>query len=164
MQKVTSNVIYKVFVYGTLKSGQPNNNLLSDPRNGKGTFIGSGKTVTKYPLIIGTRYNIPFLLYKPGTGHNVFGEIYEVDQAMLEKLDELEDHPNWYIREIDDIQILNSDLSDSSAQSTMKCWVYFLKTFRPDLLELPTFPCYDSGGDHGLRYCESNNEATPDDL
>ena len=35
---------------------------------------------------------------KPGTGHNIRGEIYEVDLQMLGKLDELEDHPNYYER------------------------------------------------------------------
>ena len=44
------------------------------------------------------RYNIPYLMDKPGTGHNIRGEIYEVDLQMLGKLDELEDHPNYYER------------------------------------------------------------------
>ncbi|XP_071452257.1 putative gamma-glutamylcyclotransferase CG2811 isoform X2 [Hetaerina americana] len=153
-----------VFVYGTLKSGEPNHDWISDVRNGKGTFRGNGTTITKYPLIIGTRYNIPFLLYKPGYGHNVLGEIYEVDQPMLEKLDELEDHPNFYQRRIDEIEVVNSDFHGETARSTFQCWVYFLKKFRADLLNLPMLQCYQSKGDHGLPYCESNNEATPDDL
>ena len=32
---------------------------------------------------------------KPGTGNKIMGEIYEVDDDMLEKLDELEDHPRF---------------------------------------------------------------------
>ena len=32
---------------------------------------------------------------KSGTGNKIMGEIYEVDGDMLEKLDELEDHPRF---------------------------------------------------------------------
>ena len=41
------------------------------------------------------RYNIPYLMDKSGTGNKIMGEIYEVDGDMLEKLDELEDHPRF---------------------------------------------------------------------
>ena len=30
----------------------------------------------RYPLVIASRYNIPFLLDKPGTGNQIRGEIY----------------------------------------------------------------------------------------
>lgn len=33
----------------------------------------------------------------------ISGEVYEVDDTMLSKLDILEDHPNYYVREIDNI-------------------------------------------------------------
>lgn len=33
------------------------------------------------------------------------GEIYQVDDNMLSKLDILEDHPSYYVRELDDIYI-----------------------------------------------------------
>ena len=56
-----------VFLYGTLKPGEPSHNLLLS--KGKCTFQGKGTTVEEYPLIVATRYNVPFLLYKPGTGN-----------------------------------------------------------------------------------------------
>lgn len=62
-------------------------------------FLARGKTVIKFPLVIGTRYNIPFLLNKPEVGHHIEGEIYEVDDAMFAKLDELEEYPKYYDRE-----------------------------------------------------------------
>lgn len=58
--------LHKVFVYGTLKRGEPNHNWFSKDSTGHYRLICEAKTVDKYPLIIGTEYNIPFLLYSPG--------------------------------------------------------------------------------------------------
>lgn len=59
----------KVFVYGTLKSGEPNHHWLTDLENGHASFVGAGKTIAKYPLVIASKYNIPFLLDVPGQGN-----------------------------------------------------------------------------------------------
>lgn len=64
---------HKVFVYGTLKRNEPNHHWLTDPNNGNGKFVNKGETKTKYPLIIATKYNIPFLLYSPGNGNYIKG-------------------------------------------------------------------------------------------
>jgi gamma-glutamylaminecyclotransferase len=61
--------LHKVFVYGTLKRGEPNHHWIADTSKGFSRFIGIGKTVKKYPLIIATKFNIPFLLDSPGQGH-----------------------------------------------------------------------------------------------
>jgi len=58
-----------VFVYGTLKQNQPNNYHLNDTKNGSAIFRSVAVTVNKYPLVISTKYNIPFLLQNEGTGH-----------------------------------------------------------------------------------------------
>lgn len=58
-----------IFVYGTLKSGEPNNYLLKDPKNGFAESIGKGETISRYPLIIASKFNIPFLLDKPDVGN-----------------------------------------------------------------------------------------------
>lgn len=58
-----------VFVYGTLKRNQPNNYHLNDSKNGCAIFKSPANTLQKYPLVISTKYNIPFLLLKEGTGH-----------------------------------------------------------------------------------------------
>ncbi|XP_045508477.1 putative gamma-glutamylcyclotransferase CG2811 isoform X3 [Colias croceus] len=153
---------HKVFVYGTLKRNEPNHHWLTNPEHGTGTFLTEGITKNKYPLIIATKYNIPFLLYSPGDGHHIKGEIYEVDDIMLSKLDILEDHPKWYVREIDDILVKKPGSND---EEIVKCWVYFLKNFRPELLKRQLFECYSSSGTHGLKYLESEeNEASLEDL
>lgn len=59
----------------------------------------------KFPLVIATRYNIPFLIKKAGTGNYVIGEIYEVDDRMLNSLDSLEDCQDIYTRELLDMNI-----------------------------------------------------------
>lgn len=89
----------RVFVYGTLKRGEPNHHWLTKKENGQSRFLGKGTTTVRFPLVVGTRYNIPFLLARPGQGKHIQGEIYEVDQAMFGKLDQLEDYPNYYDRE-----------------------------------------------------------------
>lgn len=57
-----------VFVYGTLKKGEPNHHWLESKENGYAKFLSVGETVRKYPLVIASRYNIPFLLKSPGNG------------------------------------------------------------------------------------------------
>lgn len=43
--------------------------MLTNPVNGMAQFICTAKTVNKYPLIIASQFNIPFLLSKKGTGY-----------------------------------------------------------------------------------------------
>lgn len=101
----TSATFTKVFVYGTLKRGEPNHYWLTNAENGFGRFFSCGKTVTKLPLVVGTRYNIPFLLNKPGVGNQINGEIYEVNELMLKNLDILEDYPTLYDRVAHQIEL-----------------------------------------------------------
>lgn len=107
-----SNVIQDtlVAVYGTLKKGYSNYfSYLT-----KASFVGSGKTVDKYPLII---KGLPYLVGKRGLGHNVEVDVFKVSDMLLDRLDQLEGHPNWYYREEVDIKMSNG--------ATHKCWVYF---------------------------------------
>ena len=47
---------FQVFVYGTLKKGQPNHHWLSQRENGFQTFLGKATSVNKFPLVIASRY------------------------------------------------------------------------------------------------------------
>ena len=38
-------------------------------QNGKATLLATAETVNKYPLVVTTKFNIPFLLAAEGTGH-----------------------------------------------------------------------------------------------
>ena len=57
--------LIKVFFYGTLKRNQPNEDQLIDKNV---TFLAEGTTVEKWPLIIASDFNVPFLLFKSGVG------------------------------------------------------------------------------------------------
>ncbi|TMW41181.1 hypothetical protein DOY81_013738 [Sarcophaga bullata] len=125
MSKLSGELL-KVFVYGTLKRGEPNHHWLTRSENGYAHFVGEGTTVEKFPLVVGTRYNIPFLLDKRGCGHQIKGEIYEVDKTMFANLDVLEDYPVYYDREIQSIAINNE---------IVPCWLYLIRKFPEKLLE-----------------------------
>lgn len=66
---LTSMSLHRVFVYGTLKHGEPNHQWMTDSSKGFSRFLGVGRTVKKYPLVIATKHNIPFMLDCPGHGH-----------------------------------------------------------------------------------------------
>ncbi|XP_073986174.1 putative gamma-glutamylcyclotransferase CG2811 isoform X2 [Rhodnius prolixus] len=134
----------RLFVYGTLKKGEPNHHWLR-PQNGFAKFVDNGTTVKKYPLIIATKYNIPFLIDAPGQGYKVFGEVYEIDEKMLHNIDSLEDHPHFYVRRLEDIYI---------NESINQCWTYFLPKIKPEMLNKEMFEWYSSSGPHNLVYCE----------
>ena len=60
---------HRIFVYGTLKTGEPNKWHLNEEQNGKAKLLAAAETVSKYPLVVATKFNIPFLLAAEGTGH-----------------------------------------------------------------------------------------------
>lgn len=60
-----------VFVYGTLKRGEPNHHVLTETE-GQQKIFGKGCTQHKYPLVIGSQYNIPYLLDNLNIGHVSF--------------------------------------------------------------------------------------------
>uniref|UniRef100_A0A3B4G4K8 Gamma-glutamylaminecyclotransferase n=1 Tax=Pundamilia nyererei TaxID=303518 RepID=A0A3B4G4K8_9CICH len=106
MVRLWSSVLMtRVFVYGTLKKGQPNNYRMFDSNNGKAEYLGSAFTSQKYPLVITTEDNIPFLLNIPGQGHRVHGEIYKVDDQMLKFLDDFESVPTLYQRTVVQLEV-----------------------------------------------------------
>lgn len=80
----------KVFVYGTLLRGHGNHRLLERAR-----FLGNAVTAT-------ANWTMLHLGGFPGIVHSgstrITGELYEVDDATLARLDQLEGHPNFYER------------------------------------------------------------------
>ncbi|XP_019868611.1 putative gamma-glutamylcyclotransferase CG2811 isoform X2 [Aethina tumida] len=149
--------LHKVFVYGTLKTGEPNHYWFDKDKEGYYKFLFNAKTKEKFPLIIATEFNIPFLLYSPGSGQNVMGEVYEVDDKVLAKLDILEEHPDFYVRELYDVVRSDGD------NEIVKVWIYMIKKFKPDYLTHTTYENYSSHGSHGRPYSTSD-ASTLDDL
>ncbi|XP_023179596.2 putative gamma-glutamylcyclotransferase CG2811 isoform X1 [Drosophila hydei] len=129
-----SQTLKRVFVYGTLKKGEPNHHWLTSEKNGFSRLLAKGKTEIKFPLVIGTRYNIPFLLNKPGVGHNIEGEIYEVDDKMFSNLDVLEEYPRYYDRELQTIL--------TNANEKLDCWLYLIRNYPDSMLSKPLLSSY----------------------
>ncbi|XP_070607331.1 gamma-glutamylaminecyclotransferase [Erythrolamprus reginae] len=144
----------RVFVYGTLKKGQPNYSHMISGAHGTSQFQGRGLTVEKYPLVIAGKYNIPFLLNKPGKGHRIAGEIYDVDDQMLQFLDEFEGCPNMYQRTPVSVEVLEweNKNSTSAVENILECHVYSTITYQPEWMHLPYYDNYDSFGTHNLSY------------
>ncbi|XP_062957583.1 gamma-glutamylaminecyclotransferase [Cynocephalus volans] len=140
----------QVFVYGTLKRGQPNHSVLLDGEHGHAAFLGLARTLERYPLVIAGEYNVPRLLNLPGTGRYVQGELYDVDKRMLRFLDAFEGCPDEYQRTPLSVQVLQGDSGPQEA--VVQCFVYSTATYPPEWARLPCLDCYDSQGPHGLRY------------
>ena len=111
------NVEYplKVFVYGTLKRGGSNHDVMV--RAG-GTFLCEAKTTELRKLIV---THLPFLCdgHAPD-GFQVEGEIFEIPDARgLDLIDTLEGNGSFYQRRLEDFIKLDS-LNKHSA------WVYYI--------------------------------------
>ncbi|XP_012260078.1 putative gamma-glutamylcyclotransferase CG2811 isoform X2 [Athalia rosae] len=160
----------RIFVYGTLKRGEPNHKFIENNNKGYAKFVGIGQTVTKYPLVIATKYNIPFLLKQPNVGHHITGEVYDVDSKTMKYLDELEEHPDFYVRTEDEVRLITDSEYKNEAKfdevgELIKAWIYFLPKFKHSLLSGPLYSSYSSDGQHGLKYMESeNNTARLEDV
>uniref|UniRef100_A0A0B6YAY5 Gamma-glutamylcyclotransferase family protein n=1 Tax=Arion vulgaris TaxID=1028688 RepID=A0A0B6YAY5_9EUPU len=134
---------HMVFLYGTLKSGQPNFRVLSDPKTGAAKLLGNGLTVKRYPMVITPQYLFPFLLPVEGKGEHIEGEVYEVNEVKLKRLDEFEGHPDFYVREQVPIAFTRcKNHSPVSVTETLDCWVYFLPQYEPVMIELPYLKNY----------------------
>jgi gamma-glutamylaminecyclotransferase len=82
---------HRIFVYGTLKRGFYNSYLLNTS-----LYIGKAKTVE--PIFTMRRIaNFP-AVFANGSSF-IHGEVYEVNDGVLDNLDHLENHPNWYKRQ-----------------------------------------------------------------
>lgn len=148
----------RVFVYGTLKKGQPNYPHMVNGVHGTSQFQARGLTVEKYPLVIAGKYNIPYLLNNPGKGHRVTGEIYLVDDQMLQFLDEFEGCPNMYQRTPVKVEVLEWENKSSTSEgisaikNILECYVYSTTTYQAEWMHLPYYDNYDSFGKHNLSY------------
>lgn len=81
----------RVFVYGTLKKGQPNHYLLQDA-----DFLGECVLSGGYRMVNLGWY--PGVVRQTKDGQDVQGEVYRVDQPTFHSLDALEGHPTFYSR------------------------------------------------------------------
>uniref|UniRef100_A0A1B6C236 Gamma-glutamylcyclotransferase family protein n=1 Tax=Clastoptera arizonana TaxID=38151 RepID=A0A1B6C236_9HEMI len=142
------NKLNRMFFYGTMKKGEPEHYWLKDNFNGESTFITEGLTTLKYPLVILGEYNIPTVLNYRGLGHQIFGEVYELDDIMFDKLDDIEGAVHAKVRIEEDILYV----TESGKEKKMPCWMY-VKWFYSGKLNASQFlNNYHSKGSHGLMF------------
>jgi gamma-glutamylcyclotransferase (GGCT)/AIG2-like uncharacterized protein YtfP len=80
----------RVFVYGTLRAGEPNHHFLAGQ-----LFARHARTVPAFDLVdLGA---FPAMVARGLT--SVVGEVYDVDDDALAGLDRLEGHPHFYRRQ-----------------------------------------------------------------
>lgn len=115
---------HHVFVYGTLKTGFGNNRLLSN-----GVFVGKAVTVLPFVMRNTGGFPVVFRDRSPSPSHNIEGEVYEVNDETLRRLDSLEGHPDWYVRDE-----TNVDIQDTGVQQS--CWIYFGDKWNNDAREM----------------------------
>nr|XP_054762180.1 putative gamma-glutamylcyclotransferase CG2811 [Lytechinus pictus] len=145
----------RLFLYGTIKSDQPNHSFIPKEDPQRCRFLGTGKTETKWPLVIATKYNFPFLLDCEGEGYNVEGEVYEMDNGLLSYIDEKEGYPDHYARrQVNIVLDKMADDPEPNTSKTLRCWYYLLPRFSPSVLALEKYKSYDSYGAHGKQCIE----------
>ncbi len=108
----------KLFVYGTLKKGFGNHSYLKGAR-----FLGRARTKHRYALY---EDGVPFLVKTPPIAQ-VKGEVYEVSEEILERIDKLEGHPTVYRRE--KIEVVMEENG-----KVVKAWVYLFPYARGKLI------------------------------
>lgn len=111
-----------VFVYGTLKKGCANFHVLSGRYPGNDAskqfpakFIAKG-------TIAGRIYSLgSFPGLKDAVDEKVYGELYEVDEPTLARLDRLEGHPKFYERK----QVPVNFQGEPNHNGEYLAWAYF---------------------------------------
>jgi gamma-glutamylaminecyclotransferase len=76
----------KILAVGTLKRGFP----LHDEGLGNARYLGECRTRERFPMIIAGPWYAPMVLDQPGTGLQIKGELYEIADESLSRLDALE--------------------------------------------------------------------------
>lgn len=117
-----------IFVYGTILSGMRNNHRVKGCR-----LVGKAETTKEfymsslitgcYPMVSLTPFHSS---QKPTT---IKGEVYEINEKILQDLDYLEGHPNFYTRQSVEVKILGPQ----SRFDYMNVFCYII--LQPDVIE-----------------------------
>ena len=105
----------KVFVYGTLKRGQPNHRVIEGAE-----FLSCAVTLGGWSMIDGW-----FPVVMAGSDGCVAGEVYEVDGPCLAALDRLEGNGRMYQREVVDLELEGGEFTEAWMYvGTPAAWSY----------------------------------------
>jgi gamma-glutamylcyclotransferase (GGCT)/AIG2-like uncharacterized protein YtfP len=102
-----------VFVYGTLKKNFDNHKILKK-YSLHDTFL-EVETVDKFQMLIST-WGFPFVLKEPSNKFSeplhLKGELWEIDDYLIEYLDAFEDVPTLYFRDTINVVFKNKIIKD----------------------------------------------------
>lgn len=114
-----------VFVYGTLMTNHPNHYLLN--------LVGTPAVTVDSHYEMQNHGGFPSINKDGNT--QVVGEVFEVNQYQLARLDRLENHPNWYKREEVQVELENGEV--------VTAWVYIMASARRWDTDLPVIESSD---------------------
>jgi len=81
-----------LFVYGSLKKGFQNNDILAEAN-----YISKAKTISKFAMYKEDNKNYPYIIKDSLVGQKIDGELYEITRKdLLEKIDNFEGAPNYF--------------------------------------------------------------------
>tara|TARA_B110001452_G_scaffold255835_1_gene248640 strand:- start:3456 stop:3923 length:468 start_codon:yes stop_codon:yes gene_type:complete len=111
---------FRVFVYGSLLRGLHNHHLLA-----KSKLVAAARTAQPAYVLIDSGHGFPYAVADARARQEdcrvaLLGEIYEVDTAVLSRLDELEEHPTWYQRR--EVEVSAAD------EPAARAWIYLLES------------------------------------
>jgi gamma-glutamylaminecyclotransferase len=137
-----STTMHQIFVFGTLKDGFPNF-AVNDGTRVSGSYL----TQPKYELyLVGPRYT-PWIIPDQGEGMQISGEVYEVDDNGLARMDELEriNYPDGYQRA--SINVVNKQ-----SEEVIAVFIYMKKAEQLDRSEIQDGPLPEYSMAHAAKY------------
>ncbi|ROZ63900.1 gamma-glutamylcyclotransferase [Ramlibacter sp. WS9] len=136
--------MHLVFVFGTLKEGFPNFHVNQGARV-PGEFV----TVDRFPLyLVGERCS-PWLVHSAGEGHQVAGQVFQVDDAALSLMDQLErvGEPDGYVR-----ASIEVELRGASRGAPRSVFAYLKPPAQFTLADVRHGPLAEYALDHAALY------------
>ena len=88
------------------------------------------------------------------------GELYRIDDKMLNWLEDFEGHPNYYERDRLKV-VVTEDAVDTPGKKegesqgrSVECWAYVLKKYPPHMLKRTVYSTYSNDATDGQCYKE----------
>ena len=126
----TETETHLVFVYGSLLSGDKslfhNNHIMTNYKTEK---VCDAKTeLPNFTMVSNQAFSYPFVLHAKDTREGctatcITGEVHRVSSEARERLDRLEMHPHWYLRQA--VSVVPQ--GENGSQDSMEVDIYILE-------------------------------------
>lgn len=118
--------------------------------------IGISHVQERYPMVLDPKRKVPCMLWKPGSGHQVKGEVWRVEERTLRRLDVVEGCPHNYRRQP---ILLDPEDLDLTGQGLSVCFAYFKAKEPPPAKGLIDFYTEE----YGAQYVSSRRRSFDSD-